>query len=164
MRRRDRVLILGTHWKGKPSSLPERKRHLEELRNGAKGYGVVCEAKEPRPIRPRSIAGFNHEFVLKFGELIEDDNGVYARIIDRVPVIEIAAIRTSYKSIVPGLKSILAGRADTTTKEALAHARVGQGRFRNESDETLGFSMLCDRVENPRCDPCVTHQAMEEFY
>ena len=105
---------------------------MGKLRNGADGYGVVCEAKEPRPRRPRSIAGFNHEFLMKFGELIEDDNGVYARIIDRVSVAEIAAIRTSYKSIVPDLKSVLAGRTDTTTKEALAHARVGQGRFRNE--------------------------------
>ena len=137
---------------------------MEKLRNDAEGYGVVCEAKNPRPLLPRSIAGFNQGLLLKFGELIEDENGVYARIIDRVPVAEIAAIRTAYKSLVPDMKSILAGRADTTTKEALAHARVGQGRFRNESDETLGFSMLCDRVDNPRCDPCVTHQAMAELY
>ena len=128
----DRVLILGAYWKRKSPGLPERKRHVEKLRNGAEGYGVVCEAKNPRPLLPRSIAGFNHGFVLKFGELIEDNNGVYARIIDRVPVAEIAAIRTGYKSIVPDLKSILARRADTTTKEALAHARVGQGRFRSE--------------------------------
>ncbi len=130
--RSDRVLVLGAHWKRKSPGLPERKRHIEKLRNDAEGYGVVCEAKNPRPLLPRSIAGFNHGVLLKFGELIEDDNGVYARIIDRVPVAEIAAIRTAYKSLVPDLKSILAGRADTTTKEALAHARVGQGRFRSE--------------------------------
>ena len=128
----DRVLILGAHWKGKSPGLPERKRHMEKLRNDAEGYGVVCEAKNPRPLLPRSIAGFNQGLLLKFGELIEDENGVYARIIDRVPVAEIAAIRTAYKSLVPDMKSILAGRADTTTKEALAHARVGQGRFRSE--------------------------------
>ena len=134
----DRVLILGAQWKTKSFGLPERKRHLEELRNGAEGYGVVCEAKEPRPIQPRSIAGFNHGLLLKLGELIEDDNGVYALIIDRVPVVEIPAIGTSYKSIVHDLQSILAGPADTTTKEALVHARVGQGRFRNDVMELWG--------------------------
>ena len=127
----DRMLIIGSDWNHQSNGLSERKRHVQDLRNGAEGYGVLCEAKKPRPGRWRAIANFDDEFLWKFGRLIKDDKGVYARIIGRVPAVEIAAIPSAQKSIVPDLKSILARRADTT-KEALAYTRIGQGRFRCE--------------------------------
>jgi len=41
----ERCRLLKSDWAGASPGFPERKRHIDALRNGAEGYGVVCIAK-----------------------------------------------------------------------------------------------------------------------
>lgn len=125
----ERIAILKPEWNKGSLGFDERKRHVDILRNGADAYGVLCTAKKDRGGRPR-IGKYDSDLLLKLGEIIDEGDDVYARIIDRVPVEEVTGRHTSHKSIVADLRSIRAGRGDTTTKESLANARVGQGLFR----------------------------------
>ena len=128
---RDRVRIFRVRQKNrKAPGYQERKEHIKALQNGTEGYGVVCTPKYSTS-GSRSIADFDSGSLLKFGELIDADNVVYARIVDRVPVVDIAQIPTAHNSVVPDLRSILE-QTDVTTREALARARVGQGVFRSQ--------------------------------
>ena len=127
----ERCLILKSDWAGASAGFPERKRHIDALRNGAEGYGVVCTAKDIHA-SSRTIAEFDRDLLLKFGDIIDDGMCVYAHIIDRISVDDLARPQTSTSSVVPDLKSILASRIDATEKETLANARVGQGTFRAE--------------------------------
>jgi hypothetical protein len=137
-----RISILRTNWEGSSAGFPERKRHVEALRNGAEGYGVLCTPKDGRNPGSREIAEFDHQHLLKFGELIDDGDRVYARVIDHILVEHLARPRTSHSSVVPDLKAILAKRGDTTTKEVLANTRVGQGAFRAQVLQLWG-SQCC---------------------
>jgi len=125
----ERSLILETDRTYTSAGFPERKRHIHALRNGAEGYGIVCIAKDTHALT-RTIADFDRQAVLKFGGVIDDGTRIYARVIGRVSVDELARRQTAVSSVVPDLKSILTRRGDTTEKETLANARVGQGRFR----------------------------------
>jgi putative restriction endonuclease len=126
----ERVSILTTNWRGTSAGLLERKRHITALRNGAEGYGVLCTPKPGSIPGSREIAKFDDEFLLKFGEIIEEGNRVYAMVIDRIPVEKLSRAKTSHSLLVPDLKSIFAAHVDATIKEALVNARVGQGTFR----------------------------------
>ena len=126
----ERISVLWTKWEGLSPGFPERKRHVEALRNGAEGYGVLCTPKDGPTPGSREIAKFDDQFLLKFDGLIDEGDRVYARVIDQIPVEHLARPKTSHSSVVPDLKSILAKRGNETTKEALANARVGQGTFR----------------------------------
>ena len=132
----EHIKILGPY-SGGSSGFLERKRHVEELRNGAEGYGVLCTAKDISG--SRRIKKFDHETLLKFGEIIEVDNFVFARIVDHIPVEDFARPQTSHRSVVPDLRSILAKPGDVTTREALANARVGQGAFRDQVLQIWGL-------------------------
>jgi hypothetical protein len=134
----ERISILRTDWDGPSHGFPERKSHVEALRNGAEGYGVLCTAKDIHSPGGRRIAKFDSESLLKFGEIIDDGNRVFAQVVDHIPVENLARPQTSHSSVVPDLKSILARRGDVTTKEALANARVGQGTFRAQVLEIWG--------------------------
>lgn len=124
-----RVSLLRTSWEGASAGFEERKRHVDMLRNGAEGYGVVCIAKDPTASK-RTIKSFDHDSLLKLGQLIKIDDHVYAQITDRVSVNDLARNRTANSSIIPDIKAILRKRLDVTTIETLASARVGQGEFR----------------------------------
>ena len=130
----EHIKILGPY-SGGSSGYLERQRHVEELRKSAEGYGVLCTAKDISG--SRSIKKFDHATLLRFGEIIDIDNHVFARIVDRISVEHV------YSSVVHDLKAILA-QPEVTTREALANARVGQGPFR---DKVL-------RIWDLRC--CVT--------
>ena len=139
----ERISIFNTNIKRKSAGQPERKRHVEAMRNGAEGYGVLCTAKVTNSSGARSIKEFNQENLLKFGELHIEGDRVYAQVIARTPVRDLMRNRTGHSSLVPDLKSILTRKGDTT-KEAIVDARVGQGMFRAQ---VLG-------LWNHRC--CVT--------
>ncbi len=124
----ERISILRTKRSGKSAGYPERKRHIEELKKGAEGYGVLCSAKETQS-GGREIAKFDQNLLLKFGKIIKNNDCVYAHIIDRVLVEKLSHRKTAHSTIVPDLKSINNNR-DITTRETLANARVGQGAFR----------------------------------
>ncbi len=124
-----RISLLRSNWEGTSSGFEERKRHVEMLRNGAEGYGVVCTAKDSSA-DIRAIGNFDHDSLLKLGQLIDKDHHVYAQITGHISVRDLSRNRTANSSIIPDIKSILNKGIDTTTKETLTNARVGQGEFR----------------------------------
>ena len=127
---RDHVSLLLLNSNNPSNGLSERERQIESLKRGAEGYGVVCTAVDKTTGSSRTIKSFDAETVLKLGPLTNYGRRIYAEIVDRVPVRELAQKRTGTSTILPDLQSIFGSRVDKTTKEALANARVGQGLFR----------------------------------
>ena len=125
------VSILRVDWKKRNPGHPERERHVAALRNGAKGYGVVCTAVD-RDAPKRQIASFDDKYLLTFGSVLERDGQLSAEITGRVAVADVTMGNAESNSILPDIKAVLASAIDTTTKEVLAQARIGQGRFRND--------------------------------
>ena len=120
----EHIRILGKDWVGPSRGLPERIRHIEELRKGSEGYGVICT---PRAIEDdrRLIKTFNQEVLLRFGKIKHVGKNVFAQVVARIPVENLD------NPIVHDLKEIMDKPVDATTKKALFDARVGQGRFRD---------------------------------
>lgn len=125
----ERSLLLKHDWPGKSNGFPERKRHIEAMRNGAEGYGVVCTAKDTTAAG-RKIAHFDESTLLRFGEVLDEGQAVYGIVVGRVEVEDLARPRSAIASLVPDMKAILSRRLETTEKETFANARVGQGLFR----------------------------------
>ena len=126
----ERIPLLRTDWQRTSAGFKERQRHVEMLRNGVEGYGVLCTAQDPNTTGKRIIASFERDSLLKFGDLIDDGNQVYAQITEHVPIKDFVRKRTSNSTLASDIKTILGSKADPTTKEALVNARVGQGKFR----------------------------------
>ena len=125
----ERSLILKMDRVYSSAGFPERQRHVEALRNGAQGFGVVCTAKDLNS-SGRTIAEFDRERLLRFGGVVDEGDHTYAIVTERVSTSEIARSQSAASSIIPDIKSILGRRGDATEKETLANARVGQGAFR----------------------------------
>ncbi|MSU60038.1 MAG: hypothetical protein EXS35_18025 [Pedosphaera sp.] len=106
------------YWKKPRTNSPglaERLEHLEAIKNGAPGIGIVATAVETNPSGARQIASFHESPLLQLGGFSEDDIGIYARITGRIPTSELA-------------------RALTLTSEAKAILqllvdRIREGRF-----------------------------------
>lgn len=135
----ERISVLMKDYVGRSQGFPERKKHVQALRNGVEGYGVLCTAKDPRAARNRTIDYFDQHLLLKLGELSDEGDRVYARILARIPVRNLPRHQTAHASTVPDLRSILEDAGDVTAGEALAQARVGQGRFRQQVLEMWGL-------------------------
>jgi hypothetical protein len=119
----------------KPSSKPgsrERHGHLARLREGAEGFGVICRVADP-DVRPRSIAGFRKDLIVRLGELRDFDDGTYAQIVEELATTSLMMGRATHHQIPTDTKALESDPSvDETTREALVQARVGQGRFRAE--------------------------------
>ncbi len=126
----EQVLLLRKPPRRQSSGYPERIRHLDAIRKGAQGFGIVCVPKKPLDADKRTIVDFNREQLLVFGHLIENDDAVMGQIMGRVPVADLATLQTAQSTLIPDVKAILSRKSDSTVKEALVDARVGQGWFR----------------------------------
>ena len=108
----------------------ERHRHVSMIRGGAEGYGVVCTAADPDTTEARRIVSFDHDFLIRLGNITQEGGYTYAEIRERIPVAELARPQTSNSTLADDLRAITRLKTDTTTKEALVNARIGQGLFR----------------------------------
>ncbi|GAC1622379.1 MAG: hypothetical protein NVS9B10_06260 [Nevskia sp.] len=126
------VSILRVDWKRLTPGYKERERHVAALQNGAKGYGLVCTAVDTAAVAARRIESFEDKYLLKLGNVSERDGRMYAEITGRVAVADVTVGDAENESIIPDIKAVLASPVDATTKEILAQARIGQGRFRND--------------------------------
>jgi hypothetical protein len=63
----------------------ERLSQIEQIRNGAKSYMIVCVAEDTNAI-PRSITSFNGNEVFEGGELITETGDVWLEFGKRVTV------------------------------------------------------------------------------
>ena len=63
----------------------ERLGHLDQVREGAKCYLVMCRAKDIDE-SPREIADWNRKEVFLGGAMRETDGDVWIEIVERVPI------------------------------------------------------------------------------
>lgn len=119
----------------------ERKLHLGLIMSGADGYGVVCEAKKPLDDGARKIHSFNDRTLAKLGDIRVEGDYAYARIDAYIPVADLSSPMTSEATLASDILAISRMKIDTTTKERLVNARVGQGQFR--ADVLRSWGMRC---------------------
>ncbi len=110
----------------------ERQRHLSLAAAGAETYGVLCTPDGPRRTdRPRKIRDFDRKALLRLGRIVELPNGLYAEILERVPLQQVMRAPSGAAALQADLRAILREKGLTTTeRDALVSARVGQGAFR----------------------------------
>ena len=106
----------------------ERHRHLDHIRKGAMGFGVVCTPVDPETTGRRKIRSFDKTTLLQLGTLTEENGLTYAHIDARVPVKELPHPDPMTEDVL----TIFGQKIDLTTKAARINARVGQGRFRSK--------------------------------
>lgn len=116
----------------------ERHKHLDYIRNGADGFGVVCTAIDPNTMESKEIDTFDETSLLQLGTFTKEDGRTYARIDARVPVEELTSQRIAHSTLTEDVLIVARQEIESTTKEALVSARVGQGKFRSEVLELWG--------------------------
>lgn len=127
--------IVQIYWKKpirKSFGHAERLEHIEAIKNGAQGIGIICQARDPHTNEAREIAGFQESPLIQLGDFTEDNRRIYAYITARIPINELARTQTAHSTLTKDLRAIISKRkVDSTSKEALIDARVGQGAFRS---------------------------------
>ncbi len=108
----------------------ERNRHIDLIRSGAEGFGVVCEAVDPDTPAARKIRSFDSRELVRLGTLSVRGGDIYAAVIERVPVAEAVVGEMRASELVADLRAIERRSLGPTQKKALVDARIGQGRFR----------------------------------
>jgi len=126
----NRALVLREHPTRSSPGYSERRNHIELIRNGAAGFGVLCTAVDPFTTGARNIKDFDKSSVLRFGEILTENGDTYAQIVNRIDVTQLARAQTSEATLVDDLRPLLQSKSDSTVREALISARVGQGPFR----------------------------------
>jgi len=123
----------------------ERHSHLDQMRNGAEGFGVVCRAVDPDTKDVREIAAFDRTTLLRLGAISRENRRLYARIDARISVEDVVRQRPPQSTLTEDLKSIARQKIESTTKDALVSARVGQGAFRLQVLQRWGNSCCVTR-------------------
>jgi len=124
------IKICSKNSKSKSRGYPERIRHVNDLKDGVEGYGVLCDKKINESKNERSIKHFDNDFLLQFGKVIEVGKYIYTQIVNRIPVEDLVNKQTSNSTLTSDIKSILNQKTNPTTKETMILARAGQGNFR----------------------------------
>ena len=114
----------------KSHGIQERRGHVESLKNGSAGYGVVCQPTIEGV--GRKIRDFDSEILLKLGKPVKRKDRTVAEIISRVPVAKLRRNPTGTSTTGSDIAQILRAKIEKTTKETLIDARIGQGKFRQD--------------------------------
>ena len=111
----------------------ERQRHLNLVASGAEAYGVLCKPDGPRRTdRPRKIRDFDRTSLLRLGGFAELPAGLYAEILERVPLQQVMRAPSGATALQADLRALLREKGLTATeRDALVSARIGQGPFRS---------------------------------
>ena len=126
-----RVLILDTAWLSKGPGKKEREDHIQKIRNGTHGFGVVCVPKTSSTNGLRTIKSFDRKSLIQLGEIHSDGRRIYAAISGDVPVETLMKSTTSLSTLPEDLKGLFSRKLpESTDRQALILARVGQGDFR----------------------------------
>ena len=99
----EKVQVFWKHYETRSGGVAERREHLEAIKNGAQGFGVIARAINPNAEGVREIDSFRDDILLELGELSEDADGIYAHIMRRIPTSELAHLRV----LAPEGKAIL---------------------------------------------------------
>jgi putative restriction endonuclease len=128
----ERILVARDKPLRRSNGFPERRDHIAQIQNGATAFGVLCTAVDPDTTEARAIKSFDESRLLQLGELTHENGKTYARVVGRIPVTEIVRQRTGQSTLTEDLKTLVKKKIDTTTRDALVSARVGQGVFRSQ--------------------------------
>ena len=128
-----RVEIYWKNFTVKSAGFNERLEHIQTIKDGAEGIGLICQVEDPSPHGPRKIKSFTESPLFKLGKITEDDGHIYAQIEDPVLLADLSRSKTSQSTLADDLKAIAGNKQlNPTMKEALVNARVGQGAFRSK--------------------------------
>ena len=141
----ERILVGHEKPRQHPHGYNERCKHLNLIREGATGFGVVCTPVDTEA-KSWKIKLFNEATLLQLGDLTEENGRTYASIDARVPVEDLALDNPILEDVL----IITRKKIDSTTKAALVNARVGQGKFRSEVLELWGNCCAVTGLET--CD------------
>lgn len=114
------------------ASVNERCRHLNLIRSGAAGFGLLCTAADPKTKAARKMAKFDETTLLQLNNLIEENGRTYAHIDAHIPVEELPHLHTGYSTLIKDVRTIVRKGPESTTQDTLASARIGQGIFRSQ--------------------------------
>lgn len=112
------------------NGIKERRDHVECLKNGSAGYGVVCAPTTEGA--GRKIRNFDSKTLLQLGKPIKRKDRTVAEIISRVPVAKLKRNPSGASTTGSDIAQILRAKIEKTTKETLIDVRVGQGKFRQD--------------------------------
>ena len=107
----------------------ERIRHLELIRSGYAAFAVVCDKASQDAGR---ILGFDHDQLLRLGQVTEKDDVVSMEILGSVDVHTLSPAPSTPAAIQADVADVEKAEVAATTRTALVDARLGQGRFRRE--------------------------------
>lgn len=126
------VMVLRTSAPRSSPGRAERQRHLSLIAAGVEPYGVLCKPDGPRRTdRPRKILDFDRKALLRLGRLIELPAGLYAEILENVPVQQVMRAPSGATALQSDLRALMRDDSLTATeRDALVSARIGQGSFR----------------------------------
>lgn len=111
---------------------PERMKHIELIKDGAEGFGIVCKPVDPNTVGTRKIAQFDEHYVLRLGEITEDSDNYYGRIEEHVPIMSVVCSATAQATLWRDIEELNSRKGlAPTVKAALVNARIGQGAFRS---------------------------------
>jgi hypothetical protein len=82
------------YWKpptSKSTGFPERLGHIEAIKKGAQGIGIVCATLNPGAHEIRQIKYFYGNPLLLLGKISEDSNGIYAQIAGHISLDQLSA-------------------------------------------------------------------------
>ena len=122
----ERIRVRHERMRKTPHGYKERCRHLDLIRNGATGFGIVCTPKDTEA-KSWQIKSFDETMLLRFGHLTEENDKTYAYIDVRVPVEELLN-----NTLIEDVLTIIRDEPEPTTQDTLVSARIGQGRFRRQ--------------------------------
>jgi len=80
--------------------------------------------------RTRKIASFNDRELARLGDLRIDGENTYAKVEAYVSVSDLSRPTTSEATLATDIRAISRMPVDSTTKEVMINARLGQGQFR----------------------------------
>jgi hypothetical protein len=126
----ERIRVLDPSRRKHRPGYSERVSHLREIENGAKAYGVLCVATDPGTTGARRIDSYDDVLLLELGRFVEVGGLIYGVIGRRIPIHEVVRSAGSAGDLARDLSEIISSSIDSTTKQTLIDARIGQGRFR----------------------------------
>ena len=130
----ERILVFSDEWRRrlKKLRLDERDKHIAQIRKGAAGFGVVRTAVDPRPTEPRKAKSLDGKILLQLGAITKENDRTYAHIKARIPVSEVTRHLAGQRTIIEDLETLEKENINSTTKDRLVSARLGQGVFRSQ--------------------------------
>lgn len=109
----------------------ERAEHIGRIRQGARGYAVLCVSKEPGAYK-REIESYDENELLVIREIVDQPDGAYAIVSGTVPVESVRERAAAWSDEARDIETIRRDPNLTRTeRDALIAARMGQGRFRD---------------------------------